>query len=60
MTQDYAAAGRQQRSQCSNSDRQPIVAEQPLVGQSKRQGVASDHRPFYRPVAGARNAPNGT
>ena len=60
LAQDYAAARRQQCRQLGHPDRQPIIAEQPLVGQSERQGVASDHRPFYRRVAGARNAPNRT
>lgn len=60
MAQNDAAARRQQHCQIRDSGRQPFVAEQPLVGQSERQGVASDHRPFYRRVAGTRNAPNRT
>ena len=53
VAQDDSAPRRQQRRQSDDTDPKPLVAEQPL----RRQGVASDHRPFYRRVAGARNAP---
>ena len=55
VAQDDAAAGRKQRGECNEAGPQPVVAEQP----SLRQGVAPGHRPFYRRVAGARNARDG-
>lgn len=55
MAEDDAAAGRKQRREFGKTDLDPLVAEQPCV----RQGVAPGHCPFYRRVAGARNARDG-
>ena len=55
---DDPAAGRHDRYQRAHPGREPLVAEQPCRRQvSGEGGVASDHRPSYRRVAGARNAP---
>lgn len=53
VAQHDAAARRQDRSERDHARRGAFVADQP----AERQGVAPDHRPFYRRVAGARNAP---
>lgn len=57
MAKDDAAAGRKQRCEFGDAGVTPLVAEQPCV---RQEGVARAHRPFYRRVASARNARDGT
>jgi len=56
VPENDAAAGRKQCSEFGDTDRDPLVAEQPCV---RQEGVAPGHRPFYRRVASARNARDG-
>jgi pyridoxal phosphate enzyme (YggS family) len=60
VAEDNAAAGRKPRREYSDADRGSLVAEQPLLRQFGGQGVARAHPPFYRRVASARNARDGT
>ena len=55
VAEDDSAAGGKRCGEFGDTDLEPLVAEQP----SRRQGVAPGHRPFYRRVAGARNAQDG-
>ena len=57
VTEDDAAAGGKQRREFGDAGRGPLVAEQPCV---RQEGVARAHRAFYRRVASARNARDGT
>ena len=56
VPENDAAAGRKQCSEFGDTNRDPLVAEQPCV---RQEGVAPGHRPFYRRVASARNARDG-
>lgn len=64
VAKDDTAAGGEQRREFGNAGRGPLVAEQPCVRpcvqQFGGQGVARAHRPFYRRVASARNARDGS
>lgn len=60
VAQDDAASRWEQRRKREQTRLRPFVAEQPLEREIEGGGVAHAHRAFYRRVASARNAQDGT